>query len=217
MAALSRPGATVATFTAASAVRRGLETAGFNMRKVPGFGRKRESLVGNIATLHSPLCIELTPWDLSASLPERPESALIIGAGLAGATLARALAERGVAVTVLDKGGIAGAASGNEQGVLYTRLSRRHSALTDFALQSFRYSATFYRQLLGTDDLQEPLGGQLCGSFHQHSDVEELQLMRERLQALPELASVLSTEEAARLPGGASRPARILVSATPAG
>lgn len=46
MARLSKPGTRFATFTAAGFVKRGLEGAGFAVRKVPGFGRKREMLVG---------------------------------------------------------------------------------------------------------------------------------------------------------------------------
>ena len=45
MARLARPGATLATFTSAGFVRRGLQ-AGFTMRKTKGFGRKRDMLVG---------------------------------------------------------------------------------------------------------------------------------------------------------------------------
>jgi tRNA U34 5-methylaminomethyl-2-thiouridine-forming methyltransferase MnmC len=44
----STPGATVATYSAAGAVRRGLAAAGFAMEKRPGFGRKREMLVGTL-------------------------------------------------------------------------------------------------------------------------------------------------------------------------
>jgi tRNA 5-methylaminomethyl-2-thiouridine biosynthesis bifunctional protein len=46
MARLARPGATLATFTSAGFVRRGLQEAGFTMQKTKGFGRKREMLVG---------------------------------------------------------------------------------------------------------------------------------------------------------------------------
>ena len=48
MARLSVPGASFATFTAAGFVKRGLRAAGFDVRKVRGFGRKREMLVGVI-------------------------------------------------------------------------------------------------------------------------------------------------------------------------
>ncbi|PID64873.1 MAG: hypothetical protein CR977_02885 [Gammaproteobacteria bacterium] len=46
MAAHSRAGTTFATFTAASAVRRGLQQVGFSVQKGKGFGRKREHLLG---------------------------------------------------------------------------------------------------------------------------------------------------------------------------
>lgn len=46
MARLSAPGASFATFTAAGAVKRGLRAAGFDVRKVKGFGTKRDMLVG---------------------------------------------------------------------------------------------------------------------------------------------------------------------------
>lgn len=46
VARAARGGATLATYTSAGRVRRGLQAAGFDMRRVPGHGRKREMLVG---------------------------------------------------------------------------------------------------------------------------------------------------------------------------
>ncbi len=46
MARLSHEGTSLATFTAAGFVRRGLEAVGFDIRKVKGYGRKREMCVG---------------------------------------------------------------------------------------------------------------------------------------------------------------------------
>lgn len=46
MARLSKKGASFATFTAAGFVRRGLQAVGFDVKKVRGFGRKRDMLVG---------------------------------------------------------------------------------------------------------------------------------------------------------------------------
>jgi tRNA 5-methylaminomethyl-2-thiouridine biosynthesis bifunctional protein len=46
MGRLSKAGTTFATFTAAGFVKRGLMTAGFEVEKVKGFGRKREMLKG---------------------------------------------------------------------------------------------------------------------------------------------------------------------------
>ena len=46
VARLSKEGTRFATFTSAGFVRRGLEAVGFDVKKVPGFGRKREMSVG---------------------------------------------------------------------------------------------------------------------------------------------------------------------------
>jgi len=46
MARLSKPDTSFATFTSASAVRRGLSAAGFDVIKRAGFGKKREMLTG---------------------------------------------------------------------------------------------------------------------------------------------------------------------------
>lgn len=46
MARLSKPGATFATFTAAGFVKRGLRAAGFEVKKIQGYGTKRDMLAG---------------------------------------------------------------------------------------------------------------------------------------------------------------------------
>lgn len=45
VARCARPGGTLATYTSAGAVRRGLQAVGFQVQRVPGHGRKREMLV----------------------------------------------------------------------------------------------------------------------------------------------------------------------------
>lgn len=130
LARLSRPGTTLATFTAAGFVRRGLQQAGFAMQRVPGFGRKREMLTGAIAGIWQPRI--------------RPAlSAIVIGAGLAGASCARALADQGVEVTVLDPQGIANAASGNLAGVVYTTPSAHPTAQNRFYQSSYLHALSW--------------------------------------------------------------------------
>ncbi|MFW6339476.1 MAG: FAD-dependent 5-carboxymethylaminomethyl-2-thiouridine(34) oxidoreductase MnmC [Wenzhouxiangella sp.] len=110
LAARSRPGATLATFTAAGAVRRGLERQGFAVTRLTGFGGKRHRLVGQLAGRSRPR-------------PLKRGLAVVGGAGLAGCTTARALAERGWQVLVCDPAGIARGASGNLAGVVYSSAS----------------------------------------------------------------------------------------------
>lgn len=116
VARLSAPHATLATFTAAGEVKRQLQARGFVMEKVSGFGRKRDMLRGKFSppTLHS------SPSTLHSS-----PSTLVIGAGIAGASTAYALAQRGCEVTVLEAAEIAAGASGNPAGVLYPKLGKR--------------------------------------------------------------------------------------------
>lgn len=200
--ALSRDGASAATFTAASQVRRDLASAGFTVTRVPGFGRKRESLRATLAAGPRPLPRTQTPWDIpETSHTDITREAVVIGAGLAGATVADALARRGIKVCVLDRGSVAGAASGNDQGVLYTRLSRRHSTLTDFALQSYLYARDFYRQLFADGSLADASDGALCGYFQQARSDGDLDYLARALHAVPQLARVLDAGQASAVLG----------------
>jgi len=200
MARSSRDGASLATFTAAGAVRRELAAAGFRVERVPGFGRKRQCLRGALAARPGPLPQPAaeTPWDLPLTIAPRPDRVLVIGAGLAGAHTAAALARRGIRVTVLDAAAAAGGASGNRQGVLYTRLSRRHSSLVDFSLSSFLFAVRLYRDMLETGALHEGVDGALCGGFQSGVDAAELDALRAPLATLPDLAQVLEPADAAR-------------------
>lgn len=90
-----------ATYTAAGWVRRNLQAAGFVVDKAPGFGRKREMLRGRLACDSRPAHGPHPAW---FRRPPATQSTHVdvIGAGLAGAATARALAERGLHVTVHD-------------------------------------------------------------------------------------------------------------------
>ncbi len=164
LARLSRPGATFATFTAAGFVRRGLQAAGFAVERAPGFGSKREMLRGRFVGADTQRSVDgFTAADHWATPPAARSArhAVVVGAGLAGSHTARALARRGWRVTVLERAGrIAAAASGNPQGILYTRLSTQDSTLSRFALGSFQHAVAHYQTRLGTDLAG---AGDLCG------------------------------------------------------
>ena len=89
----SAPGARAATFTVAGAVRRGLQAAGFEVAKRPGFGRKRERLEAWLPRVE----------EAGAGPPSpRPASLAVVGGGIAGAALARAARAEGLDVTVIE-------------------------------------------------------------------------------------------------------------------
>lgn len=118
MARLSHQDTTFATFTAAGLVRRGLKEVGFDVKKDKGFGWKREMCFGQMGHLrpHS----DKTPWFSVPKLQSTPKTALVVGAGMAGATVAYVLAEKGVQVTVLEQAdALASQASGNLAGTMH--------------------------------------------------------------------------------------------------
>jgi tRNA 5-methylaminomethyl-2-thiouridine biosynthesis bifunctional protein len=97
LAKLAAPNATAATWSAARAVREGLAAVGFEVRAAPGPGAKREITLAHYAPRFSPVAPPGRALNAQA-----PSHVIVIGAGIAGAATARALARQGVACTVLD-------------------------------------------------------------------------------------------------------------------
>ncbi|MFM2483700.1 bifunctional tRNA (5-methylaminomethyl-2-thiouridine)(34)-methyltransferase MnmD/FAD-dependent 5-carboxymethylaminomethyl-2-thiouridine(34) oxidoreductase MnmC [Celerinatantimonas yamalensis] len=158
MARLSRNDATFATFTAAGFVRRGLIEAGFHVKKVAGFGRKREMLCG-VRSAHHPIPTA-APW-FQRPYPQTCEQVGIIGAGIAGASISLALAKRGIAHRLFDQAtGPAQGASGNRQGAIYPLLHPEQTALSEFFISAFHYNRQTILQLL---DQGYPIRHQFCG------------------------------------------------------
>ena len=199
MATSSRAGATFATFTAAGEVKRGLAASGFEVSKRPGFGNKRDALCGEIHTPHK-AAPAVTPWDLNFS-NTMPDHVLILGAGLAGAHAAFALASRGIPVTVLEAGSLANGGSSNLQGVTYTRLSHQHNPLTDFSLAAFGFATDHYDKLLHEGKLNEGEDIGLGGYIQLHDADETLTHLARVLPLAPEFARLLDTEALAALTG----------------
>lgn len=195
MARASRDNATVASYSVASLVRTGLQQAGFALSKRPGFGRKRECLVGQLE-LRPAVVHRQTPWDVNDGRNDVPREALVLGAGLAGAHAAAALARRGVSVQVYDSGPRAGRASGNPQGVLFTRLSPQRSPLADFSLAATLYAAGVYRQMFEEEELEAGLEGDLNGCI-QLGD-QATRVPATTLEGLSDIARLMSEREASQ-------------------
>ncbi len=202
MAALSTKAATFATFTAAGKVRRDLQEVGFDVVKVPGFGTKKEMLSGVLCSALPSRGSRYLNWDRPAQTPSiEDKQAIILGAGLAGATTAAALARRGWRVTVLEAEAIAGAASGNLQGVLYTRLSHRPSPLNSFSVHSYCYALRQYRALFDSGALSEGSDGQFCGALHLLDNWDDTADFERTVTSLPSLARYLDASASAAVSG----------------
>lgn len=207
---LSKPGTTAATFSAAAIVKNGLKSAGFSVQKVAGFGRKREMVkavfVDEPETLNpdnfsyrgsfSPYP---APWTIDNNKPSFAEKrALIIGGGLAGCHSARALAERGWQVNILERHAVlAQEGSGNPQGVLYAKLSPMEETQASFNLASLQYALNFYRRLWKTI-------GDNCGVLqlaHKISEAELHNQLSDKFVQADELVQFVTAERASELAG----------------
>ncbi|MFG6457760.1 FAD-dependent 5-carboxymethylaminomethyl-2-thiouridine(34) oxidoreductase MnmC [Roseateles sp. BYS96W] len=113
------PGTTVATWSINRPMRRALAANGFDVQLAPGFASKPEMTVARHAPHHTPQ----RPAGREP-LAARARRAVVIGAGLAGAGCALALARAGMDCTVFDAlPGPAQASSGNPAGLFHGTLN----------------------------------------------------------------------------------------------
>ncbi|GAA0870501.1 tRNA (5-methylaminomethyl-2-thiouridine)(34)-methyltransferase MnmD [Brevundimonas basaltis] len=134
VAARSAPGARVATFTVAGAVRRGLAARGFVVEKRPGHGRKRERL--------------------EAHLPGKPEpstspAVAIIGAGIAGAALAKAFTALGLTCTVIEETAAGEGGSGFPSALVTPRLDAGDVGIAALHAQALSRARALYAAVPG--------------------------------------------------------------------
>jgi tRNA 5-methylaminomethyl-2-thiouridine biosynthesis bifunctional protein len=123
-----------------------LQQAGFEVKRTPGFGSKREMVRGT----------------LSSSFPRRressektkhiPSTAIVIGGGIAGCAAAHALAQRGIAVTLIERAQqLATAASGNPRGILHARFGAGGNPLRRFVLAAYGHALALFDEAAPVD------------------------------------------------------------------
>ncbi|MDR3514100.1 MAG: FAD-dependent 5-carboxymethylaminomethyl-2-thiouridine(34) oxidoreductase MnmC [Caulobacteraceae bacterium] len=156
LARRSAPGARAATFTVAGAVRRGLAAAGFEVAKAPGFGRKRQRLEAR------------RPGEPAADPGSAPRVA-VVGAGIAGAALARAFSALGVRAQLFEADGPGAGASGNPAALVMPRLDAGGGPIARLYAQAVARAADLYasqpRAILARGVLQLEAGPKDAGRF----------------------------------------------------
>ena len=138
-----------------------------------------------------------------------PERALVIGAGIAGASAAAALAARGLAVTVLEADRPAGGASGNPLGVVRPEpsgLDHPISQLTAMATLWLRGCLEVRGQAPGLgvrdDKHAPPIFAERCGALRLPRDDKHARRLQEHAAASPaEWMRWVAADEAVALTG----------------
>jgi len=154
VARLAAPGATCATWSTARAVRDGLAAAGFALEVRPGFGHKREMLVGR-----------LEPRGADAAQARgraRGERhAIVVGAGLAGAAATHSLTSRGWRITLVDAAPRpAAGASSLHAGCFHPLVARDDSLLARLTRAAFLHALDAWREL---ERRGHPIAWARCG------------------------------------------------------
>ena len=201
MAQLSKTKHTsLATFSAAGLVRRGLAAAGFTITKHAGFGKKREMITGLYTAKPVATPVE-KPWFEVNQDDQNIRHVAIIGAGLAGCTTAEALARHGIKVTIFDSSGdICQHASGNIQGALYAKLPSKPTISGEFHLNGLEYSL----RLLAIYQCFDGEIAKQCGVLQLATNDKELRQQQDLVaqDAYPkEVVRWVDAHEASRLAG----------------
>jgi len=181
MRALSRlaaPGATLATWSVAGAVRDALQATGFAVEKRAGFGGKREMLTGrkNGDSHHF-------------SSVER--HAVVVGAGVAGAAMCERLCARGWEVELYERHAApAQEASGNHAGAFHPIVTPDDSIFARVTRAAFLYALRYWETL--PDVVHDR-----CGLLQLARSEKEIDSQRAAVAGLPpQYAQFVSREEA---------------------
>ena len=130
IAKLSAPAARLASFTVAGSVRTALQDAGFKTEKKEGFGRKRHRLEAHFTGKAQDIKTNIAPT--------------IIGAGIAGASLVKAFARRGISPSVYHDP-THPSASHNAAALIKPRLDLQDRSESRFFLASYLYALQAYQ------------------------------------------------------------------------
>lgn len=189
---LAAPGATLATWSVAAPVRAALESAGFSVEKRPGFGSKKEMLTGSLIP-------RLTRKSTSNSNSNSGKSrtAVVIGAGIAGAAVCERLAARGWGVTLLERQAAPPAGPGRHAGVFHPVVTRDDSLFARLTRASFLHLLNHWKSL-------NNLEWERCGVLQLARDEKERAAQQAAIGtlALPPGYAQYATREAASAHAG---------------
>ncbi|RPH58546.1 MAG: FAD-dependent oxidoreductase, partial [Burkholderiales bacterium] len=176
----ARPEATLATWCTARPVRDALQAAGFEVELRQGFGHKRQML----AARYAPRYVVRRHEPPAAYVGAR--RAAIVGAGLAGAACADALARRGWQVDVIERGGtVAAGASSLPWGLLHPQFSIDDNILARLSRAGVAASRRALDRVAPDGDAAGQRVWRETGIFQQAADTDEAERWSTALEPWP--------------------------------
>lgn len=190
---LAAPDATATTWSVERWVQDGLARHGFVVAAGAGAQPRQEMTVARFAPRHQPP----TPAAVQAAMPE-VRDALIIGAGLAGAATASALAAQGWVCSVLDGAATpAAGASGNPAGLFGGSLQRHDGSHARFIRAAALAAQAVYRPLMDAGHI----AGNAQGMLRLLDDAAPMRDLLEGLQMPASHARLISPTASRELAG----------------
>jgi tRNA 5-methylaminomethyl-2-thiouridine biosynthesis bifunctional protein len=111
-------------------------------------------------------------------------SAIVIGGGIAGCSTAYSLAQRGIAVTLIERHeNIANGASGNPLAMLYPKLNIKLTPANTLALQGFNFTLNLIKSLPNAADYFDQCG-QIQLAFNAREATKQAQITDENFNHL---------------------------------
>ncbi len=150
---LSKKGTTIATYTAASSIRRLIESQGFQVNKRKGFGKKREMITAVMLDDVEPVACKQNWAPIKAA--RHHDEIVVLGGGIAGLSVARACTLAGQSVTLIDKDEPMQGASGNPLGMVMPHLTAQASPEALFYWRAFDFAIHAY---LSDSDIFQSIG-----------------------------------------------------------
>jgi len=196
---LAREGATVGTWCTARSLRDGLVAAGFEVQLDAGFGHRRQMLRARFAPRWR---VRRHPAPVAF---RGVREAIVIGAGLAGASVAWSLARRGWRVTILERGAhLAAGASALPMGLLHPHLTADDNDAARLTRAGFFTSRAMLQRLAPTGLWQQRSLWRAEGTLVQAADAQEAddwRVLAASLDLPPSFVRFLAASEATQLLG----------------
>lgn len=135
LTAHSHPETRICTYASTSDVRKRLQSLGFSVTKIRGYGKRRESMWA------------VFPGEAKKRRHPQNSSIRILGAGIAGMSLAHQFAKKSIDVEIFDQHDRPGQeASGNVRALVKPNLETFFNSRTQFSLSSFFFARNIYKQ-----------------------------------------------------------------------
>ncbi|WP_162902281.1 bifunctional tRNA (5-methylaminomethyl-2-thiouridine)(34)-methyltransferase MnmD/FAD-dependent 5-carboxymethylaminomethyl-2-thiouridine(34) oxidoreductase MnmC [Facilibium subflavum] len=197
---LSHSQTTLATFTAASQVRKSLQNAGFIVKKDKGYGYKREMIYAMVADADKSAQSHCQAYLSTPKFKaDRCDRIAVIGAGLAGCAIAYTLNKAGFSVDLYEKNRQpAHEASGNPYGILKPYITADGNLSDQFHSQGFLATWHFINQYADQVDFKA------CGALELLTDDKaqrRYQRIFEKRIFASQLARLIDAQKASKISG----------------